>query len=59
MLMSAEDLETERREFQADLVRLSRRGKLIFASHSGHNIHLEDPGLVVRSIHEIVRRGYQ
>jgi len=33
---------------------LSTRGKLIFAPHSGHNIHLEDPALVIRTIQEVV-----
>jgi pimeloyl-ACP methyl ester carboxylesterase len=55
MRISAADLERERRDLQADLARLSRKGKLIFAAHSGHNIHLEDPDLVVSAIGEIVR----
>jgi len=54
MSISAADLEKERRELQADLARLSRHGKLIFAPNSGHNIHLEDPALVIRSIRELV-----
>jgi hypothetical protein len=57
MSISAENLEKERRELQADLARLSRKGKLVFAAHSGHNIHLEDPYLVISSIREIVNRG--
>ena len=54
MSISAADLEKERRALQADLARLSRRGRLVFAPNSGHNIHLEDPELVVSSIREVV-----
>jgi pimeloyl-ACP methyl ester carboxylesterase len=57
MSISAEELERERRALQADLARLSHQGKLIFAERSGHNIHLEDPGFVIRSIREVVNRG--
>ena len=57
MSMSAADLEAERRELQADLARLSRQGKLIFAKNSGHNIHLEDPSLVIDSIREVVKQS--
>jgi len=56
MSISATDLEKERRELQADLAHLSRNGRLIFAAHSGHNIHLEDPDLVVRTIREMVNQ---
>jgi len=58
MSISAADLETQRKELQADLARLSRKGKLIFAPHAGHNIHLEDPDLVIRSIHELVSQRH-
>ena len=54
MSVSAEALERERKELQSDLAHLSRRGKLVYAVNSGHNIHLEDPGLVIRSIREVV-----
>jgi pimeloyl-ACP methyl ester carboxylesterase len=50
MAISADSLERERRHWMADLAALSRRGKLIYAPKSGHNIHLEDPDLVVRAI---------
>jgi pimeloyl-ACP methyl ester carboxylesterase len=56
MSISAESLETERRELQADLARLSRNGKLVYAVNSGHNIHLEDPDLVVRSIRQVINQ---
>ena len=54
MSVSAEDLEKERRDLQNDLARLSTRGKLVFARHAGHNIHLEDPELVIGAIKEVV-----
>jgi pimeloyl-ACP methyl ester carboxylesterase len=54
MSISAADLETERRALQEDLARLSNKGKLVYALDSGHNLHLEDPGLVIRSIREVV-----
>jgi pimeloyl-ACP methyl ester carboxylesterase len=54
MSVSGEALERERRELQSDLAHLTRRGKLVYAISSGHNIHLEDPGLVIRSIREVV-----
>jgi pimeloyl-ACP methyl ester carboxylesterase len=62
MSVSAADLEKERRDLQADLARLSSKGKLIYAANAGHNIHLEDPELVIRSIREVLlstRRTYK
>jgi pimeloyl-ACP methyl ester carboxylesterase len=58
MSISAADLEKERKDLQADLARLSRHGKLVFAPHAGHNIHLEDPELVIRSIRELVSQKH-
>ena len=55
MTVSADSLDAERRALQADLAALSSHGRLVFAPSSGHNIHIEDPELVIRSIHEIVR----
>src|ERR1700744_1695882 len=40
-------LETERIKLQKDLTRLSVNSKIIFDTNSGHNIHLEDPALVI------------
>jgi pimeloyl-ACP methyl ester carboxylesterase len=54
MAIGADSLERERRALAADLARLSRRGRLVFAPHAGHNIHLEDPALVVQAIGEVV-----
>lgn len=51
---SPEELEQERRRLQADLAALSTRGQLRFAKQAGHNLHLEDPDLVVGAIREVV-----
>jgi pimeloyl-ACP methyl ester carboxylesterase len=44
----------EHREQQRDLGRLSRNSTVVFAPTAGHNIHVEDPGLVVQAIAELV-----
>jgi pimeloyl-ACP methyl ester carboxylesterase len=54
MNMSPDDLERERRDLQQHLAALWTRGRLTYAPHSGHNIHLEDPVLVVRAIRDAV-----
>jgi pimeloyl-ACP methyl ester carboxylesterase len=54
MSIPADVLERNRHAFQADLTALSRKGRLIYAPDAGHNVHVEDPGLVVRSIQELV-----
>ncbi len=56
MSISADSLERERRNLQADLAGLSRRGALIFAERAGHNIHVEAPGLVIESITQVLAR---
>ena len=55
MSISADSLEHERRRLMADLAGLSTSGQLIFAKASGHNIHIEDPTLVVTSIRSVVQ----
>jgi pimeloyl-ACP methyl ester carboxylesterase len=44
--------EKLRLELQQDLVKRSRRGKQVFAEKSGHNIHRDEPGLVVDAIRQ-------
>ncbi len=56
MNVSPEALEKERRELQSDLAHLSLKGRLVFAEHAGHNLHLEDPQLVVGSIRDVVEQ---
>lgn len=52
---SSDSLAAERAAQQRDLAALSRRGKQIVAPHAGHNIHLEDPSLVVTAIRDVTR----
>ena len=59
MTISADSLERERRNLQADLAKLSHKGTLVFAPHSGHNIHVEDPELVIESIRKVVLAARQ
>ena len=54
MQISADSLEHERLALQADLARLSRKGRLVVARHAGHNIHLDDPALVITSVRQVV-----
>jgi pimeloyl-ACP methyl ester carboxylesterase len=50
----ADSLEVERQALMTDLAALSTRGRLEYARASGHNIHIEEPDLVVRAIRETV-----
>lgn len=47
------ELETERLAQQEELATLSTNSKHIIDKNSGHNIHLEDPALVIASIREV------
>jgi pimeloyl-ACP methyl ester carboxylesterase len=47
-------LAIERDKQQGDLAALSRRGRHVVAAKAGHNVHLEDPDLVVREIRAVV-----
>jgi hypothetical protein len=44
----------EQRKEQAPLEKLSRSGRQIIATHSGHHVHLDEPELVIKSIREVV-----
>ena len=48
-------LETERLQLQRDLTHLSTNSKLIIDKNSGHNIHLEDPTVVIDVIKQVIR----
>ncbi len=41
-------------EMQADLAVRSTHGELRIAEHSGHNIHLEQPELVIQAIRDVI-----
>ena len=47
-------LEAEHRQDHAAVARMSHRGTLIVAEHSGHHVPLDEPLLVVRVIQEMV-----
>jgi pimeloyl-ACP methyl ester carboxylesterase len=47
-------LTRDRLRLQADLVGLSRDGKQVIARRSGHEIHLDEPEVVVRAVREVV-----
>ena len=52
--VSGKQLDQERKEQQAELVHLSHNSKQVIAGHSGHNIHIEDPALVIQQIRDVV-----
>jgi hypothetical protein len=52
--VSAEELTKEKEHDQADLLNLSRNSKQIIAKKSGHEIHLDEPDLVVAAIRAVV-----
>ena len=54
VVLSASDSCPTRAKEHEDLARLSSQGKHIVASKSGHWIQLDEPGLVVESIREVV-----
>lgn len=47
-------LEKDRLASQEQLVHLSSNSKQIIDMHSGHNIHVEDPGAVIEAIEEVL-----
>lgn len=50
----ADPLAAEHHAQQVDLTRLSSRGRLLTAARAGHNVHLEDPALVVQAIDSVL-----
>ena len=46
-------LENERLHAQQDLTRLSTNSKQVIDMNSGHNIHVEDPAVVIAAIKEV------
>ena len=49
----AAELEQKRKQAQADLAKLSTRGKLVLVP-SGHNMQIESPDAVVKAIQEVI-----
>ena len=56
LAISADSLERERRHYAADLAALSSDGQLVFVKGSGHNIHIEEPELVIGAITRVLQR---
>jgi len=50
----SKDLEEEHRRDHAAIATMSRNGKLVIASRSGHHIQLDEPELVVNAIREVL-----
>src|SRR5436190_20277200 len=47
-------LEAEHRRDHETIAAISRKGKLVIATHSGHHIQLDEPQLVIESIREVL-----
>jgi len=47
-------LEAEHRRDHEAIAAMSRQGKLVIATRSGHHIHLDEPELVIKSIREVL-----
>jgi pimeloyl-ACP methyl ester carboxylesterase len=50
-----DSLDIEAAALQGDLATLSTHSRHVVATHAGHNVHLEEPELVVREILRLVR----
>jgi len=54
----SDSLAMERAALQRDLVALSHNAKQVVATRAGHNVHLEEPELVIDAIRKLVgKRG--
>jgi hypothetical protein len=51
----AKSLEDDHQKEQAALAVLSRSGKQVIATHSGHHIRLDEPNLVIKSIGDVLQ----
>ena len=50
----AKALEAEHRRDHEAVAALSRRGKLVVATHSGHHVQLDEPELVIQAIRDVL-----
>jgi pimeloyl-ACP methyl ester carboxylesterase len=50
----SKELEEEHRRDHAAISTISRKGKLVIASRSGHHVQLDEPELVVNAIREVL-----
>jgi pimeloyl-ACP methyl ester carboxylesterase len=51
---NAKEMEEEHRRDHASVATMSRDGKLVVATRSGHHVQLDEPELVIGSIREVV-----
>ncbi|PFA69261.1 alpha/beta hydrolase [Bacillus sp. AFS015802] len=49
--------EEKWKEFITNQSKMSLKGELMFASHSGHSVFLERPDLIIKCVHKMVQRG--
>ena len=54
---SAEELDKHRKQLQQDLLMLSADSKHVIAKKSGHQIHIDEPELLVRVIKKLVKKS--
>jgi len=52
---SSEQLIKHSNSLQKDLLKLSTNSKQIIAKKSGHNIHIDEPHIVVKAIKKLVK----
>lgn len=53
---SSEQLVVHSKKLQKDLLKLSTNSRQIIAKKSGHNVHIDQPELVVKSIKKMVKK---
>jgi len=46
--------EDEHRKGQASMAAMSRRGKHVIGSRSGHRVQIEQPELVIQTLEEVI-----
>ncbi len=57
VVLSAERRDRRWVEADATLARMSKNGRHVVAPHSGHWVHLDDPGLVVDAVRDLVMQA--
>ena len=50
----AKTLEEDHQQDQASMVRFSQNGRRVIATHGGHHIQLDEPELVIQTVHEVI-----
>jgi hypothetical protein len=47
-------MDEDHAQSQAAMAKLSRTGKRIIATESGHHVHIDEPGLVTNAIRDLL-----